>query len=52
MELKQPFQIATHVSANAPLRFPSIVRKKSLRITMLTSAAMIAAMGSTFQSLW
>ena len=51
IELKQPFQMPTQVRANAPFRLPSMVRKKSLRMTMLTSAAMMAAMGSTFQSL-
>ena len=52
MELKAPFQMPTQVRAKAPFKLPSMVTKKSLRITMLTRAAMMAAMGSTFQSLW
>ena len=51
IELKQPFQIDTQAMANAPNRLPSMLMKKFLRITMPSSAAMIAAMGSTFQSL-
>ena len=50
MELKQPFQMATQVRAKAPIRLPSMLMKSRLRITMPTSAAMTAAMGSTFQS--
>ena len=52
IELKQPFHRATQVRAKAPIRLPSMLTKKRLRMTMPTRPAMIAAMGRTFQSLW
>ena len=52
MELKQPFQMATQVSAKELIRVPSMLTKKRLRITMPTRPAIIAAIGSTFQSFW
>ena len=52
IELKHPFQIATQASAKAPIRLPSMFTKNRFLITMATRPAMIAAMGSTFQSLW
>ena len=50
IELKNPFQMETQVRASAPFKVPSIVIKKSPRTTRLTMPAMIAAIGSTFQS--
>ena len=50
MELKQPFQIATHTRASTPIMVPSRLRKSMLRTTIATRPAMIAAMGRTFHS--
>ena len=50
MELKHPFQIATQVRAKPPMRLPSMLMKNFRRITIDTRAAMMAAMGRTFQS--
>ena len=52
IELKHPFQMATHTMANAPISVPSMLRKNFLRTTMPTRPAISAAIGSTFQSLW
>ena len=50
MELKQPFQIATQTRASVPIIVPSLLKKSMERITMATSPAMTAAIGSTFHS--
>ena len=52
IELKKPFQMHTHTSANEPVSVPSWVTKRLLPTTKVTTPAMIAAIGSTFQSLW
>ena len=52
MELKAPFQMHTHTSANAPISVPSMLRQNFLRMTMPTSPAISAAIGRTFQSFW
>ena len=52
MELKQPFQMQTQVSAKQPISVPSWDTKRFEPTTKVTSAAMTALMGRTFQSLW
>ena len=50
MELKKPFQMHTHTSAKAPVSVPSWVTNRLFPTTKVTTAAMNAPMGRTFQS--
>ena len=50
MELKQPFQMPTQVSAKALISVPSMVMKNMFLVTMATRPAITAAMGMTFHS--
>ena len=50
MELKQPFQMAMHVSASEPLIVPSIVVKKSFFAMDATIVVIRTAMGRLIQS--
>ena len=43
-------QIATQTRASVPIIVPSLLKKSMERITMATSPAMTAAIGSTFHS--
>ena len=50
MELKQPFQIPTQVSAKAAISVPSMEMKNIFLTTIATRPAITAAIGRTFQS--
>ena len=52
MELKKPFQMHTHTNAKTPMSVPSCVTNMFCPTTKVTTPAMIAPMGITFQSLW
>ena len=49
-ELKHPFQMATQLSARAPLSVPSMVTKKSFLTTRDTRPAIMTDIGRSFQS--